>query len=448
MILIYENLKDVFFNSKFHVGKGMATYDNNLSKATFNMLPDMQSIVDSQIAAKEIINSEITMNAIAGSKIAMDKIINSETAVGVLVKSNLAIGKLVAGLAELDSRNYVDMDAVASDEAAMNQIINSEIAMKVLVKSSLGIGKIAVGLAGLDPKSYSDMNEVAGDEVALSAIVGNETAVNVVGKSNLAVGKLAVGLVGLDPKDYPDTYTVANCEIAMNAIAADTTARNVVQNSEVAMDIIGQSNLAIGKLVVGLAGLNPGDYSNMSEVANNGVAMDEIANKSVAIRVIAASELAMNIVATSQVAMNAIVKYNVAVNAILTPSLPHTFSNARAIYDSASSSGMIDITRRSAETVIFNGIALKQRLGFTDKNTMKIYVSADTLGDTSSRMKAIVRIGDAIVLDLSGINGSFVQRTLNVSGITGRQTVEFGYSSSYSGENEEYKVRHGRFFLE
>ena len=78
--MIYENLKDVFFNSKFHVGKGMATYDNNLSKATFNMLPDMQSIVDSQIAAKEIINSEITMNAIAGSKIAMDKIINSETA--------------------------------------------------------------------------------------------------------------------------------------------------------------------------------------------------------------------------------------------------------------------------------------------------------------------------------------------------------------------------------
>ena len=47
---------------------------------------------------------------------------------------------------------------------------------------------------------------------------------------------------------------MANCEIAMNAIAADTTARNVVQNSEVAMDIIGQSNLAIGKLVVGLAG--------------------------------------------------------------------------------------------------------------------------------------------------------------------------------------------------
>mgnify|MGYP007112381818 CR=1 FL=1 len=58
----YNNLKDVFFDSKYNVGKGMAVYDSSLSKATFDGLQDINAIVNNSAAITAITNSEKSLN--------------------------------------------------------------------------------------------------------------------------------------------------------------------------------------------------------------------------------------------------------------------------------------------------------------------------------------------------------------------------------------------------
>ena len=86
----YKNLKDVFFASKFHVGKGMATYDTSLDATVFDALADMNAIVASEVAMNAVVNSELAMNAVANSEVAMNAVANSEVAMNAVLKSEVA----------------------------------------------------------------------------------------------------------------------------------------------------------------------------------------------------------------------------------------------------------------------------------------------------------------------------------------------------------------------
>jgi len=192
----YKNLKDVFFASKFHVGKGLATYDKSLDPVVFDQLADMNAVANSEVAMNAVVNSEIAMNAVANSEIAMNAVVNSEIAMNAVVNSEIA------------------MNAVANSEIAMNAVVNSEIAMNAVVNS----------------------------EIAMNAVVNSEIAMNAVGASNIAIGKLAVGLAGLNPEDYEDMNAVVNSEIAMNAVANSEIAMNAVVNSEIARFALTESS--------------------------------------------------------------------------------------------------------------------------------------------------------------------------------------------------------------
>ena len=93
---------------------------------------------------------------------------------------------------------------------------------------------------------------------------------------------------------------------AMNAVSASATARTAIGTSGQAFDVIKASNMAIGKYVAGLAGLDPSAYADMNAVSASATAMNAVS----------ASATAMNAVSASATAMNAVVKSITACTAI------------------------------------------------------------------------------------------------------------------------------------
>ena len=87
---MYNNLKDVFFDSKYHVGKGIAVYDTSLEKTTFDSLQDINAVANSEVAMNEIVMSEKILNAIAGSMLAINTLGASEIAMIAITNSAMA----------------------------------------------------------------------------------------------------------------------------------------------------------------------------------------------------------------------------------------------------------------------------------------------------------------------------------------------------------------------
>jgi len=99
---------------------------------------------------------------------------------------------------------------------------------------------------------------------------------------------------------------VAASATAMQAVAANTTARSAILNSPTAMSIVGASSMAIGKLVAGIAGLNPADYADMQAVAASATAMQAVAASATAMQAVAASAAALAAICRSSTAAVAV----------------------------------------------------------------------------------------------------------------------------------------------
>ena len=98
----YNNLKDVFFDSKFHVGRGMAAYDKSLDPTLFNALLTIDDVMNSQAAVDLIVLSDKTVDAVLGSDIASGALEKSSIARAVFGNVGLIVNvpgklKLIAG---------------------------------------------------------------------------------------------------------------------------------------------------------------------------------------------------------------------------------------------------------------------------------------------------------------------------------------------------------------
>ena len=92
----------------------------------------------------------------------------------------------------------------------------------------------------------------------------------------------------------------------MNAIAASAVAREAIWGKAMAWGAISGSGMAVGKFVIGAAGLEPAAYADMEAVAASSVAMEAVAASSVAMEAVAASSVAMEAVAASTAARQAL----------------------------------------------------------------------------------------------------------------------------------------------
>ena len=122
---MYNNLKDVFFDSKFHVGKGLATYDKSLDPVTFDALTTIDDVMNSQVAVEAIVLSQKTVDAILGSDIASGSLEKSSIArvafgnagfiINVPGKLKLTAGDMQQGYFEVvQASELITGDALAS----------------------------------------------------------------------------------------------------------------------------------------------------------------------------------------------------------------------------------------------------------------------------------------------------------------------------------------------
>jgi len=208
----------------------------------------------------------------------------------------MAFGKYVAGTAGLNPADYADMDAIVTDSIAMDAVAtsseardiiwNNSLAWDKVIASNMAVGKYIVGEAGLDPSAYADMDAVANDATARDAIWNSTTAWDKLDASSVAVGKYVAGQAGLDPSAYVDMDalvtdstamdTVVNSSTAMDAVGRSSTARDTIQNNTTAWDKVIASNMAVGKYIVGEAGLDPTSYADIDAVTSDSTAMTSI----------------------------------------------------------------------------------------------------------------------------------------------------------------------------
>lgn len=115
----YNNLKDVFFSSNFHVGKGMLMYDESLTGTPFNNLATMEDVVNNQLAITAAVNSEKSLSAMIGSDVALSHMANSQIAkeaiasAGVPIDLSGAPGNSMVESGDMDSGYFGEVSAEA-----------------------------------------------------------------------------------------------------------------------------------------------------------------------------------------------------------------------------------------------------------------------------------------------------------------------------------------------
>ena len=126
-------------------------------------------------------------------------------------------------------------------------------------------------------RSTTFCNAMAASSVAMNAVAASSVAMNAVAASSVAMAAV-----------------IANTN-ALNTVAASSVARDACLKSTTAMNAIYASDIAVAKFAVGVAGLSPVDYANMSTVAASSVARTALYNSaSVVEPILAKSPTALN----------------------------------------------------------------------------------------------------------------------------------------------------------
>lgn len=98
----YNNLKDAFFDSKFHVGKGMLTYDNALAGSSIESLATIEDVANDESSMSALVDSKVSMTAIAGSDVALNAMFSSHIATAKITSSDIAKNAFIEAGAPVD----------------------------------------------------------------------------------------------------------------------------------------------------------------------------------------------------------------------------------------------------------------------------------------------------------------------------------------------------------
>ena len=157
-------------------------------------------------------------------------------------------------------------------------------------------------------------------DAAMCQALANDAAIfRAVGTSEVAVGKLLCGLAGLDPANYENIDAVAASDIAMVKVAASKSAMAAAVRSPIATTTLVGSKIAMTALVASSVAMDTiaGSQAYMTVLAGNSAAMTIVAGSETAMASVAKSKTAMTAVAASQTAMTAIIGNSTALNAVV-----------------------------------------------------------------------------------------------------------------------------------
>jgi len=155
---------------------------------------------------------------------------------------------------------------------------------------------------------FETLDDLLNDAVTCKALANNALMFRAVGMGKVTVGKLICGLAGLDPASYEDIGTVVASDLAMAAVAGSQPAMAAAVKSPVAMTAMAGSAIAMAAVAK--------SQIAMTAVAASQTAMAAIIGNSSALNAVVSSSTAMAAVGNSQTALNAIAASTTALNAL------------------------------------------------------------------------------------------------------------------------------------
>ena len=193
---------------------------------------------------------------------------------------------------------------------------NSEELLEILQGSPYNDMAVETWLHGF--YDFDSLDTLLYDAAMCQALANDAAIFRAVGTSEVAVGKLLCGLAGLDPANYENIDAVAASDIAMVKVAASKSAMAAAVRSPIATTTLVGSKIAMTALVASSVAMDTiaGSQAYMTVLAGNSAAMTIVAGSETAMASVAKSKTAMTAVAASQTAMAAVAKSYVAVAAI------------------------------------------------------------------------------------------------------------------------------------
>ena len=214
--------------------------------------------------------------------------------------------------------NGTAMAAVAGNALLMHAITNSQTAMRAITNSQTAMHAIANSETAMQriANSTTAMDAIGRSKIARDAVQASPYYDAKIKENDMAIAKLVVGLANLASAGYSGMAGVAADATAMNAVAASAVARNAISASPYYDEKIKENDMAIAKLVVGFANLESARYSGCAGMAADSTAMTAVAASSTAMTAVAASATAMGKIAAVDAALSKLAASTTAMDAL------------------------------------------------------------------------------------------------------------------------------------
>ena len=169
---------------------------------------------------------------------------------------------------------------------------------------------------------FETLDDLLNDAVTCKALANNALMFRAVGMGKVTVGKLICGLAGLDPASYEDIGTVVASDLAMAAVAGSQPAMAAAVKSPVAMTAMAGSAIAMAAVAKSQIAMTAvaASQTAMAAIIGNSTALNAVVSSQTAMAAVAASSTAMAAVAASSTAMAAIIGNSSALNAVVSSS--------------------------------------------------------------------------------------------------------------------------------
>lgn len=196
--------------------------------------------------------------------------------------------------------------------------------------SELNMAQAIAKLAGLDPFAYDDLTTLF--KTHASEVVANEAAFNMVKRSAMASARYLCFLCDLSHDSFYNMVSIAESVLAMNAVSANEVAVAFINSSPGAFDSVRLNSMAMGKHLAGLLGMSPVNYSTVTDLLNDTVALTALVADQTAMVALCASEVASAEMAAHETACSAVAGSDIAMTAVAGSAIAYNkiFENANA----------------------------------------------------------------------------------------------------------------------
>ena len=248
--------------------------------------------------------------------------------------------------------------------------------------SELNLARAMAQAAGLNPFDNDNLTQLFAAHAA--EVVANEAALRMMNNSNMASGRYLCHLSGLNPDSFVNVFSIAKDIAAMNTVCQNEDCMAFIATSPAARDSIKLADIGTTKYALALAGLDCTVYDSMTVLCENEADITAVAASATAMEAVAASATAMKAVIASATAMEVVAASTTAMEAVIASTTAIT-----AVAASATAMEAVIASATAMEAVIASATAMKAVIASA--------VAAEKIKDTvqNQREKILSMLGTA-----------------------------------------------------